>query len=214
MTVPHAAGGLASTADDLVRWHQALESGEVIGRSLLDRAWSSRLLPDGVSSGYGFGWKVCELGGRRAVQHGGFINGFGAAAIHLPDDGFTVIVLVNQDADRPDAGALARRIGRTLTSGRPLPRYRSLTRAERRALVGTYEVATDDVRTIVEENGRLFYRRDGATLVPLEPLSATRLTPATSEGAITWDFDLRPDGGVRTLRAFLSCEPMWSARRR
>ena len=58
MSVPHAAGGLVSTVDDLMRWDIALRSGKVVRRDLLDLAWSTRRLPDGTHSGYGFGWKI------------------------------------------------------------------------------------------------------------------------------------------------------------
>ena len=92
MSLPYAAGGLYSTADDLYRWSQALMKGDVIGPASLQE-----MLHD-HGQGYGYGWFVGSVDGRRFVHHGGAINGFlGTLDLH-PDDDLTVIVLANLQA--------------------------------------------------------------------------------------------------------------------
>ncbi len=43
---------------------------------------------------------VTSLSGRRVLEHSGEVSGFTAENIVLPDDGFAVVVLTNQDAHR------------------------------------------------------------------------------------------------------------------
>ncbi|MGF6648363.1 serine hydrolase domain-containing protein [Paraburkholderia sp. GAS82] len=92
MSLPHAAGGLYSTADDLYRWSQALMRGDVIGPAALQH-----MLRD-HGQGYGYGWFVGSADGRRFVRHGGAINGFLSALDLHPDDDLTVIALANLQA--------------------------------------------------------------------------------------------------------------------
>jgi len=226
MTVPHAAGGLASTVDDLLRWHLALRAGSVLSPELLERAWSPRTLPDGTVSGYGFGWQICTLAGHRTVEHGGFIPGFLAAALQLPDDGLDVIVLVNNGSDDPDPGALARRLGRLLLAGSPDAPTHRLAAEERAALVGTYSIAPGDRREIFEQGGTLFSRRGdrpgAGPARPLAALSATELALADErwledgtlrDAPFVFRFELGPDGRAVRVRTFLRCEPVDRAER-
>lgn len=208
MTVPQGAGGLASTADDLLTWHVALRKGAVIADTLLARAWRPRVLPGGVTSGYGFGFKVCTLGDRRTVGHGGFINGFSAASLYVADDSLDVIVLVNNDGDAPDAGGLARRIARFVSSGRALPSYVSLTPSQRRVLIGRYLIAAGDVREILERDGKLFSKRNGGSEQRLEALTPTTLTLAASEGAFVMTFEVGSAEQAMKIHTTLSCEPV------
>jgi len=161
MTVPHAAGALASTADDLLIWHLALRDGRVVPAGTLARAWQGPMLPDGLRSGYGFGFKICTLAGRRSVSHGGLINGFSSTAIQLPGDSLDIVVLVNNDSDAPDAGRVARRIARYLLTGSAEPPYVTLSASQREALAGVYEIGAGDLREIIDSAGALFTRRTG-----------------------------------------------------
>lgn len=138
MTVLYAAGGVFSTVGDLWPWDKPVRRGTVIGEALLRRAWSPRTLPDGSPSGYGYGWKMCTLAERPTIEHGGFVNGFQASLLHLPDDDVTVIVLVNNDGDVPDAGGTARRLGRLIVAGSADIAPYTLTAGERGALVGRF----------------------------------------------------------------------------
>ena len=65
------------------------------------------VLNNGVGTRYGLGMSVFSSNGRRVLEHSGEVSGFTAENIVLPDDGFAVSVLTNQDA----AGA-ASQIGR------------------------------------------------------------------------------------------------------
>lgn len=92
MSLPYAAGGLYSTVDDLYRWSQALMKGDVIGPAALQD-----MLRD-HGQGYGYGWFVGSVDGRRFVRHGGGINGFLSTLDLHPDDDLMVIALANLQA--------------------------------------------------------------------------------------------------------------------
>ena len=51
------------------------------------------MLKDGKPTGYGYGWGVSKLRGRRAIEHGGGIFGFSTYAVRLPDERVYVAVL-------------------------------------------------------------------------------------------------------------------------
>jgi CubicO group peptidase (beta-lactamase class C family) len=62
---------------------------------------------DAPIAGYGIGWTVDALDGRRRVWHSG---GGKATFMHYPDDGLTVIVLTNRVGH--DVNALATTISK------------------------------------------------------------------------------------------------------
>jgi len=95
-----SAGALYSTVEDLYRWDQALYTGQLIPRELLDQMFTPHIsqYPDVVGSvAYGYGWMVIDDLGRRLVGHGGAIEGFRAWIIRYPDDHITIIGLSNQE---------------------------------------------------------------------------------------------------------------------
>jgi CubicO group peptidase (beta-lactamase class C family) len=213
MTVPHAAGALASTAGDLLRWQRALRGANLLPRSLLAEAWRPRILPDGTPTGYGLGFQLCHLAGRRTIEHGGFVNGFGAQALQLPEEDLDVIVLVNNDSDRPDAGALGRRLARVFLTGLEHPRYEKLSSAQRAALAGGYKMESGDLCRIIDVDGALYLESPKLSRTRLEALSPTELTPADSEGGYVLKFAVGADGGATAFRPAMRCEPLGIGRR-
>lgn len=213
MTVPYAAGAVFSTVDDLLRWDVALRAGKVVPPALLKRAWTPRTLPDGTLSGYGFGWKLCTLAGRPTIEHGGFINGFQANLLRLPDDDLTIAVLVNNDADAPNPGVVARRLARFLLTGSPEVRFQTLTAAQRAALVGRYVIAPGDVREISTRGDVLHVQRNDRPARPLSALSPTELTLADGDGEFVLRFELSSADRAIKVRSALRCEPVDTATR-
>ena len=106
MTQPYAAGSLASTVDDLARWDASLYTEKLLKKASLDRAWTPYVLKNGKATGYGYGWGVSTLRGRRAISHGGGIFGFSTYAVRLPDERVYVAVLCNSDSPSADPGYL------------------------------------------------------------------------------------------------------------
>lgn len=110
MEGPGAAGGLYSTANDLILFEKALSGNSCINKMLLEKAFTPYELNNGQETTYGFGWMVRNYKGWREVSHGGDIEGFNCYFAHFPDHHRSVIVLQNVkmelSAPWADAGRL------------------------------------------------------------------------------------------------------------
>lgn len=95
MEGPGAAGGLYSTASDLILFEKALAGNSGINKSLLEKAFTPYKMNNGQETKYGFGWMLRNYRGWRKVSHGGDIVGFNCYFAHFPDHQRSVIVLQN-----------------------------------------------------------------------------------------------------------------------
>jgi len=92
---PYAAGSLCSNAADLVAWNRALHGGKVLSPASYAAMTTPGVLTDGTALRYGLGISVADIGGRRAIAHGGAISGFLAESQYYPDDDLVIVVLLN-----------------------------------------------------------------------------------------------------------------------
>jgi CubicO group peptidase (beta-lactamase class C family) len=92
---PYAAGSLCSNTADLVAWTRALHGGKVLSPASYKALITPGVLNDGTPIRYGFGLSVADVGRRRAISHGGGINGFLSDVLYHPDDDLIVVVLQN-----------------------------------------------------------------------------------------------------------------------
>src|SRR5262249_10938253 len=106
---PYSAGSLCSTAADLTAWLTALHGGRGLREDSYRAMTTPAVLADGTRLRYGFGVGLADIGGRRAVAHGGGINGFLSEAEYFPDSGLSIVVLLNT-AGPINPGDLARDI--------------------------------------------------------------------------------------------------------
>jgi CubicO group peptidase (beta-lactamase class C family) len=97
MTIPHGAGALYSTTEDLHRWNQALFGGKLLSAASL----AKMLTP--VKNNYAFGIVVSKADGRTKYSHNGGINGFNSSLAYFPDSGVTVAVLANINGPAAEA---------------------------------------------------------------------------------------------------------------
>jgi len=90
--------GLLSTVMDLAKWDSALSSNRILSKAATALMWSPVIKFDGGGTyefGYGLGWFIKEVNGHRQISHPGGAPGAGAILSRYPDDGLTVIMLVN-----------------------------------------------------------------------------------------------------------------------
>jgi D-alanyl-D-alanine carboxypeptidase len=111
---PFAGGMLVSSVSDLVKWDASLETEKLLKKSSLEQMVTPTETKKGEAAGYGFGWYVEKVNGRRLIAHGGGLPGFSAQISRFVDDKLTVIVLTNASNGHP--GDLAQGI-----AGRILP---------------------------------------------------------------------------------------------
>jgi len=96
MSIPHAAGALYSTTEDLVRWEQGLFGGKLLSAASLEKMTTP------FKDDYAFGLGVRTVKGHKVISHGGGIEGFNTLLAYYPDDKMTVVVLANLNGSAPD----------------------------------------------------------------------------------------------------------------
>jgi D-alanyl-D-alanine carboxypeptidase len=90
------AGGGYSTVGDLTRFAEALRTGKLLGPDLLQAA-TTRQVPGGLGSNYGFGFVESEVNGTRAFWNNGGAPGMSAELMVFPELGYEVAVVANMD---------------------------------------------------------------------------------------------------------------------
>lgn len=170
MTLPHAAGSLYSTLDDLLIWEEALFSGKVVSQASFDAMTTD------YGSGYGFGLVIGKLEGRKSISHSGGIPGFATYMARFPDDGLTVIALSNLQNGRPTSlvNDLAR-LWLGLPEPPPAPELVAVAvKAEvLDRYVGVYELMPGFDVTVKREGDALTAQATGQGAFPLTPTSDT-----------------------------------------
>jgi CubicO group peptidase (beta-lactamase class C family) len=89
MSIPHGAGALYSTTEDLLRWELGLFGGKVLQPASLEKMTTP------FQNDYAFGIGVATVGGHKKISHSGGIQGFVTELDYYPEDQLTVAVLEN-----------------------------------------------------------------------------------------------------------------------
>lgn len=166
--VSGAAGGLISTADDLMRWMRALAHGRVLGAGGFTQMSRATALSTGVSSDpYGFGMYIWQVRGEAMIGHSGQIDGFASALAYLPAQDVTIVVLANND--NLDARGFARRLAAIVLGGpyaapAPVP----FAPQDIASLVGSYRVDATTLLTLTLREGTLYAQRGQRDPIPLQ----------------------------------------------
>jgi CubicO group peptidase (beta-lactamase class C family) len=133
-TIPGPAGGLRSTAEDLLRWSDALHSGRILKASSLRRLTRAGLLADGrttkfgmpeawqkgLNSDYAMGFFLTPTAYGRRLSHGGDVDGFSTWLAHYPERQVTIALLINSQSADMDKDRIEAAVFRSL-SGRCTP---------------------------------------------------------------------------------------------
>lgn len=185
MSIPHAAGALYSTVEDLYKWDRALYTDRLLNDELL----SIKFTP--VMNNYAYGWIVSSMFDRKVVSHGGGINGFQTNIARFVDDDVCIIVLSNI------IPSPVREITRDLAAiifDQPyeVPKTRTAVELPESILnryVGSYELAPDFLLRVTVEGNRIFTQATGQPRVEIFPMSETEFFLTAVEAEITFTFD-------------------------
>lgn len=109
MSIPHAAGALYSTTEDLLRWEQGLFGGKILSAASLQKM----ITP--FKNDYALGVVVQNGSGGKVVQHGGGIEGFNTSLAYYPDDKLTIVVLANING--PVVGEISSKLAAVMHGG-------------------------------------------------------------------------------------------------
>jgi hypothetical protein len=191
--------------EDLLKWDQNYYDNQLgKGRpELVERAQTPGSLKNGDALTYAFGLNVGEYAGTREISHGGSWVGFRAGLNRYPDNRLSVAVLCNYANTRPTR--LARSVASLFLSeqedkGDSTDQVEaqpnevsdvvevSVTDLER--LVGDYWHAEDlTLRSIVVDEGSLFYSRGGENRSRLDPLGNGRFLMADVSAVVNVRFE-------------------------
>lgn len=97
-------GGYVTTAEDLVRFAQALMDGKIVKRETLETMWTpAKVTGEGKKSNYGLGFGVLMIDGGKCVAHSGSQQGTSTSMVIIPEKHFAVAALANMDDVEPSA---------------------------------------------------------------------------------------------------------------
>lgn len=198
-------GGIYTTVNDLLKWDQNFYDNQLGhgGPELIELVQTPGKLDNGDELNYAFGLGIGEYRGTREIRHGGGFVGFRAGLNRYPDYHLSVAVLCNY-ADTNPTG-LARSVASLFLSeqedkGDSTDQVEaqpnevsdvvevSVTDLER--LVGDYWHAEDlTLRSIVVDEGSLFYSRGGENRSRLDPLGNGRFLMADVSAVVNVRFE-------------------------
>ncbi len=189
MTIPHAAGALYSTVNDLYLWDQALYADTLVSKASLDRIFTP------FKGDYAYGWMVTKRFNRKLISHGGGINGFATTIDRYPDDRACVIVLTNVEGS--SVAPAARDLAAILFGENyRMPGTRKEVKVDPKiydAYVGRYELAPNFILTVTRQGDRLITQATGQPQVEIFPESETVFFPKVVDATITFVKDAKGD---------------------
>ncbi|HEU4881982.1 MAG TPA: serine hydrolase domain-containing protein [Longimicrobium sp.] len=192
------AGGIRSTARDLLRWDQALAAGRILPPEQLAKFYHPHVQTGRAGRAYAYGWDRFEVLGRPVIHHNGGTEGFIAEFMRFPDDSLLVIVLANYLPDL--AVNIPIRIVRAASAvvlGAPYevpPLPVQLAADELARFAGTYQAAPGFAVRVDTAGGKLVAQALGDGSWSLSTVAPQRaLNPESDTLAV----------GMRMIRAFL-----------
>jgi CubicO group peptidase (beta-lactamase class C family) len=115
-SVPFSSGSLMSSANDMLKWQNALNQNVLLKAENSQKAFRKYKLNSGENFSYGYGWHIKELNGTQVREHGGSIFGFKSMGVYIPSEDIYVLGLSNCDCNSPtqitrDIASFALKIG-------------------------------------------------------------------------------------------------------
>ncbi len=160
------AGSMYTTVTDMGRFMSVLfaggrgTKGQMLKPSTIEQMWTPQFATSGQKSGYGIGFAIREVDGRRTVGHGGAIYGFATTLKAMPDDKLGVVVVTTKDS----ANAVTNRVADyalttmlAVRQGKPIPQPETSSPVDpqlARRIEGHYVNGSNSVE-LIESAGKL-----------------------------------------------------------
>lgn len=206
MTVPHAAGALVSTVDDLLKWNLALHQGRVLKHP----DYVQMITPVGKAreAKYGYGIELSTVQGHPILEHGGRIFGFESMLEYLPGPDISVIVLQNTDRNDNDKSpdVIARKLAAEAL-GEPYPEAKAIPMdvSALKQFEGVYRINGEDARVLRVVDGKLTSQRPGGQGSALIPIGTDQFL--YSDGLTRIAMQRDKTGTVTAMHFFSNGEP-------
>jgi CubicO group peptidase (beta-lactamase class C family) len=193
MTIPHAAGALYSTVEDLFKWNEALFSDKLLS------AKSREMMMPTDKYGYAYGLVVARGQNRKTVMHGGNINGFDTFLARFPEEKVTIVVLRNADYGVLSPNKISEGLAAIVFGEKyELPHERVAIKIDPKILdayVGQYELRPNLIFTMTREGDSLMTQITGQPKFELFPESETKFFLKVVDAQVTF---VKDDKGVVT----------------
>ena len=115
MAWAHAAGGVYSTLDEMLKWAKALRSGKVISKKSYQKMISQCV--DSRDDKYCYALVKSQWGNEPVIWHNGGFQGFNASVVYLPKKKIDIIILKNRQGGG-SATHLASHFAKVLVEGK------------------------------------------------------------------------------------------------
>ena len=163
MSIPHAAGALYSTTEDLLRWEQGLFGGKLLKPESLVKMTTP------YKENYAFGLLAHSENSHKVIEHGGGIEGFNTQVSYYPESKLVVVVLGNLNGGAP--GEIAKKLA-TIAFGEKvmLPNERKEVTVAPKILAeyaGTYVMSPTFQIVMSVEGDQLMTQATGQPKFPL-----------------------------------------------
>ena len=101
LDVVYGDKNIFSTPRDLLKWDEALRSGNLFTKTTLDSAYMPYSFEKPGKRNYGLGWRMLLMpNGKKLIYHNGWWHGNRTAFVRLIDEDATIIALSNNDYTR------------------------------------------------------------------------------------------------------------------
>lgn len=155
-TLTGPAGQIYSTAEDLYSYYKGLRDYKIVSKETFKKAVTPYL------SGYGYGWFIDDLYGKKLINHGGNIEGSTSYFAMLPEEDLSIILLNNITSKKLEKAGntiLAALLEQPYTL--PQPKKEVTLEADLlKKYAGNYKLADDSIIHILYENGQLFIQNN------------------------------------------------------
>lgn len=183
------AGGMYSTATDLLKLDRALYSERIVSNATRQQMFTPG------NGDYGLGWETGSYKGKRELGHSGSIEGFKSMILRYPESETCIIFLSNY-WNTPGQEICDNLKAIVFNEPYKLPVSRvfvSLPADELKAFEGEYSFKGAMRMTIKAESGQLLSIIKGQPVVSFRPLTERRFYNKSNGAEITFDRDA---GGV------------------
>jgi D-alanyl-D-alanine carboxypeptidase len=207
LTALVAAGGVVSTAGDLVRWDDALYESRLVRPDLLRTAFEGVPVGPGASTSYGFGWARRTFKGRTVIEHGGSVGGVEVHLLRVPDERVFIGVLTNSAGRARLPDFMATRMLETLWDAPPdvMPPVRA------EDYTGCYRLEDGSLLDVGARQGTLRIARAGGHELTLTRMGIDEFRPLDSYARVL--FARGHDAHVEAVSVHRSYQKPLNARR-
>ena len=107
----YGSGSIISTANDLYKWFQALQSNNILPKDEKEKLFKQYTVSFDENTFYGYGWYLEKLKtGKTLIFHGGDNPGYHSEFRWYLEDNRVIIILTNYELLEPDGVAINKRI--------------------------------------------------------------------------------------------------------